>query len=582
MPHDAPLITTIVVGIGFAFLFGAIAARLRISPLVGYLLAGLVVGPYSPGFVADQALAGQLAEIGVILLMFGVGLHFSWKDLLSVGSIAIPGALAQIAVATFLGWVLAEILGWSMVSAFVFGLALSVASTVVLLRALQERHLLDSERGRIAVGWLVVEDIAMVLALVLLPALAGGTGGQGSVLIADKVAAWLGWGLGGVIALTLGKVVAFVVLMMVVGRRVIPWLLHVIAHMGSRELFRLAVLAIALSVAFGAAMLFGVSLALGAFFAGMVLSESALSQQAAQETLPLRDAFAVLFFVSVGMLFDPAELIRQPLSMLGVLFIVLFGKSAAAFVIVRLFGHPVGTALTISASLAQIGEFSFILAELGVRLGVLPEEGRNLILAGAILSILLNPLAFLMCEKLNLRLNPVVPDAESAPEDSSPHPAIPPTALSGHVVVVGGGAVGGHVIDALKQRRLPFLVVEESEVLVERLRGEGMEVVLGNAADPELLAAVNLPGARQLVVAIPQAFEAGQVVEQARALNPDLEIVARAYSGPETAHLKDLGADVVVTGTREVGIAIVAQLVHAEEPPTEAQIAEAGFFGAFI
>jgi CPA2 family monovalent cation:H+ antiporter-2 len=580
MPHDAPLIFTIVAGIGLAFVFGALAARLRISPLLGYLLAGVVVGPHTPGIVADQAMAGQLAEIGVILLMFGVGLHFSWKDMLSVGSIAVPGALAQIAVATFLGWGMAEVMGWGMTSAFVFGLALSVASTVVLLRALQERHMLDSERGRIAVGWLVVEDIAMVLALVLLPALAGGASGPGGDLLADKLAAYLGFGLGGVILITLGKVAAFVALMMLVGRRVIPWLLHVIAHMGSRELFRLAVLAVALSVAFGASVLFGVSLALGAFFAGMVLSESALSQQAAQETLPLRDAFAVLFFVSVGMLFDPAELLRQPLPVLGVLFVVLFGKSAAAFAIVRLFRHPVSTALTISASLAQIGEFSFILAELGVRLGVLPEEGRNLILAGAILSILLNPLAFLLSDRLRRSLEPAAEPGTAAPEPS--RPAIPLTGLSGHVAVIGGGAVGGHVAAELRRRGVPCLVVEESETLADRLRGEGAEVFLGNAADPEMLAALNLPEARRLVVAIPQAFEAGQVVEQARALSPGLDIVARAYSDPEAEYLKGRGADVVVTGTREVARALVEYLSYAGERPAEDAAAEADSFGAFI
>ncbi len=581
MPHDAPLITTIVVGIGCAFLFGAIAARLRISPLLGYLLAGVVVGPHTPGFVADQALAAQLAEIGVALLMFGVGLHFSWRDLLSVAGVSVLGALAQMVVATAFGSALAWAMGWPLQQGLVFGLALSVASTVVLLRALQERHIIDSDRGRIAVGWLVVEDIAMVLVLVLLPALAGMMGGVAPLTAGDWLTSRLGLsvGVGGVIALTLGKVAAFVVLMMVVGRRVIPWVLHIVAHMGTRELFRLAVLAIALSVAFGAAMLFGVSLALGAFFAGMVLSESALSQQAAQETLPLREAFAVLFFVSVGMLFDPASLWRDPLPILGVLAIVMVGNALTAYAVVSRLGHPPATSLMLAAGVGQIGEFSFILADLGIRLELLPPRARDLVLAGAILSILFNPLAFLVCERLRARRETPL---ESAPEEAPARPAVPPTALSDHVVVVGGGAVGGHVIDALKGRRLPFLVVEESELLVERLRGEGMEVVLGNAADPDLLAAVNLPGARQLVVAIPQAFEAGQVVEQARALNPELEIVARAYSVPETAHLKGLGADVVITGTREVGNAIVARLIHADEPPTEAQIAEAGFFGAFI
>ncbi len=380
MPHQTPLLTAIVVGIGIAFLLGALANRLRISPLVGYLLAGVVVSPHTPGFAADQSLVNQLAEIGVILLMFGVGMHFSFKDLLSVRAIAIPGALGRMAVGTLLGMGLAWLLGWNMAGGFVFGMALSVASTVVLLRALQERHLLDSEWGRIAVGWLIVEDLAMVLALVLLPGLAAlfHDGDAGMRINAHGVPQIVE-----TVAITLGKVAAFVVLMLVVGRRVIPWILHYVAHTGSRELFRLAVLAIALGVAYGAAELFDVSFALGAFFAGMVLAESELSQQAANETLPLRDAFAVLFFVSVGMLFDPQILVRDPWAVLATLFIILIGKSVVAFLIVLAFRHPVHTAATIAVSLAQIGEFSFILATLGIDLGLMPERGRDLILAGA-------------------------------------------------------------------------------------------------------------------------------------------------------------------------------------------------------
>ncbi|RVA21720.1 sodium:proton antiporter, partial [Mesorhizobium sp. M7D.F.Ca.US.004.03.1.1] len=397
MPHDTPLIATIVAGLGLAFVFGALANRFRIPPLVGYLVAGVLVGPNTPGFVADAGLANELAEIGVILLMFGVGLHFSLKDLLSVRAIAVPGAIVQIGFATALGAGLSWMLGWSMGAGLVFGLALSVASTVVLLRALQERRMIETERGRIAVGWLIVEDLAMVLALVLLPALAGVLGGQEQ---ADAHASSLlslpaSYGIWGVVGITLAKVAAFVVVMLVVGRRVIPWILHYVAHTGSRELFRLAVLAIALGVAFGAAKLFGVSLALGAFFAGMIMSESELSHRAAEESLPLRDAFSVLFFVSVGMLFDPFSLISNGWPILATLAIIVIGKSLAAFVIVVAFGYPLATALMISASLAQIGEFSFILAELGVGLKLLPEQGRDLILAGAILSIVLNPLMFL-------------------------------------------------------------------------------------------------------------------------------------------------------------------------------------------
>ncbi|MBN2752209.1 MAG: Kef family K(+) transporter [Rhodospirillaceae bacterium] len=574
MPHASPLISTIVVGIGLAFVLGALAARLKVSPLVGYLLAGIVVGPYSPGFVADQTLAPQLAEIGVVLLMFGVGLHFSWKDLLSVARVAVPGALSQMVVATALGTALALAMGWTLGQGVVFGLALSVASTVVLLRALQERHILDCERGRIAVGWLVVEDIAMVLVLVLLPVVADSLGGKAPASAGGWLAETLGLGFGGVLALTLGKVVAFALLMMGVGRRVIPWLLHTVVHMGSRELFRLAVLTIALTVAFGAAELFGVSLALGAFFAGMVLSESELSQRAAEETLPLRDAFAVLFFVSVGMLFDPSALLRDPGSILGVLMIVMVVNGLVAHAVISRLGYAPETAWMLAAGVGQIGEFSFILMDLAVRLEVLPERARDLILAGAMLSILLNPVLFLAVERVLSRREK---DSPSVVSEVAPRVLVPRTTLSGHVVVIGGGAVGSRVLELLKIRGLPLLVIEESDIKVERLRGEGVEVILGNAADPNVLAAANLEAARQLVVAIPQAFEAGQVVKQARTTNPRLEILSRAYSDVETERLQELGADIVVTGVREVANAMARYLASGEVPPVfEAEVVEDG------
>lgn len=559
MLHETPLITTVVAGIGLAFLFGVLANRLRVPPLVGYLLAGILVGPFTPGFVADQSLAPQLAEIGVILLMFGVGLHFSLKDLLSVGAIAVPGAIVQIAVATLMGLGLAVLMDWSLPAGLVFGLALSVASTVVLLRALQERRLVDTERGRIAVGWLIVEDLAMVLALVLLPALAGLVNGGSAVPEPDWITRKLDLGLVGVLLLTLAKVGAFVAFMLIVGRRVIPWTLHRVAHMGSRELFRLAVLAIALGVAFGAAELFGVSLALGAFFAGMVLSESELSHQAAQETLPLRDAFAVLFFVSVGMLFDPMSLLRNPLLIAGTLFIILFGKSVVAFLIVLAFRHPVGTALTISASLAQIGEFSFILAELGGRLGLLPPEARTVILGGAILSIMVNPLMFAAVKWLRPRME----KPQSQPETPPAVVVEPlrPTTQEDHVVLVGYGRVGSLVAEALKAQGTSFVVIEDGETALARLRNDAVETIAGNAAKPEILRAANLTQARQVVVAIPNAFEAGQVVQQARAVNPALSIIARAHSDSEVEHLTALGADQVVMGEREIARGIIDRMV---------------------
>jgi monovalent cation:H+ antiporter-2, CPA2 family len=557
MLHHTPLIATIVVGLVLAFIFGAIAHRLRLSPLVGYLLAGVAVGPHTPGFVADSSLAAELAEIGVILLMFGVGMHFSLKDLLSVRAIAIPGAIAQILLATLLGAGLAWMLGWSLGAGIVFGLALSVASTVVLLRALQERHLIDTERGRIAVGWLIVEDLAMVLALVLLPALAGlletsDRQASANALAASDILLTL--------VITLGKVAAFVALMLIVGRRVIPWVLHYVAHSGSRELFRLAVLAIALGIAYGAANIFEVSFALGAFFAGMVLSESELSHQAAAESLPLRDAFAVLFFVSVGILFDPLIIVQDPLPVLATLAIILIGKSLAALGIVLAFRHPLATALMISASLAQIGEFSFILANLGVDLGMLPERGRDLILAGAILSILANPAFFAAVHRLRFTREREAAGDKAAAESPVARD-ISATALTDHAVIVGFGGVGSRVGNALRDRGVAILAIEDNDDIVGRLRGSGIEAIAGNAAAPEVIAAANLAKARWCFVAVPNAFEAGQIIEQARTMNPNLPIIARAHSDSEVDHLQKLGASVTIMGEQEIARAMVEHAV---------------------
>ncbi|WP_428685815.1 YbaL family putative K(+) efflux transporter [Reyranella sp.] len=535
--HQTPLIATIAAGLMLAFVLGLIAQRLRVQPLVGYLLAGVLVGPYTPGFTADPALATELAEIGVILLMFGVGLHFSLKDLLSVARIAIPGAIGQIAVATLMGATLSWALGWPPLAGFVFGLALSVASTVVLIRALQERHILETHRGRIAVGWLVVEDLAMVLALVLLPALAVATAGNG--VPATRILFTL--------LITLAKVSIFVAIMLIVGRRVIPWLMHFTAHTGSRELFRLAVYAIALGVAYGAAHLFGVSFALGAFFAGMVLGESDLSQRAAEEAIPLRDAFAVLFFVSVGMLLDPAVFVEHPLAVIATIAIIIVGKSVAAYVIVRAFGHSRSTAFTVSASLAQIGEFSFILIGIGIGLGMVPRESRDLILAGAIVSIMLNPLIFTLLERLGQEKS-----AEPAARHDEPETALTPTTLTGHDIVVGYGRVGSLVGAGLRGDGARMIVVEASDAGVARARSDGAEVFTGNAAEPAIIAALNLAGARRLYVTIPEAFEAGQIVQQARAANPGLDILARAHSSATVEHFEKLGANLIVLGETEI------------------------------
>ena len=591
MAHATPLISTIVVGLVLAFIFGAIANRFRLPPLVGYLVAGIIVGPNSPGFVADVEIANELSEIGIILLMFGVGLNFSLKDLMSVQAVAIPGSLGRIVLGTLMGMALAWALGWSLMAGIIFGLALSVASTIVLLKAFQDRHLLDSDRGRIAVGWVIVEDIAMVLALVLIPAFAELAGADTAAVPSDPFVSFVerlaggDIGVGGAVAVTVIKLAAFVGFMFVVGRRLIPMVLHFTAHTGSRELFRLAVLAIALGVAAGSAYLFGVSLALGAFFAGMILSESELSHRAAQETLPLRDAFSVLFFVAVGMLFDPMVLVTHPLPVLATLFIILVAKTVVGYFLIVIFQRPIGTALTVSAGVAQIGEFSFILATLGITLGILPEEGRDLILAGAIISIILNPAMFWLADILRPRLEERFPGhAHLAPVEAAtgtpvepeivapsaePAPAVVPpeeedehgTALTAHTILAGYGRVGTVIGEGLLAAGIPFVLIEDAEGRVAAARRAGIEVIEGNAATSRALALANVEGATTIIIAIPNAFEAGQATEQSRKHNPAIRIVARAHSDEEETHLTHLGADVVVMGEREIGLGML-ELLH--------------------
>jgi len=556
MPHAAPLIATIVGGLGLAFVFGTVADRLRVSPLIGYLLAGIAVGPFTPGFVADAGLAPQLAEIGVILLMFGVGLHFSLKDLLSVRAIVLPGAVLQVAASALLGFGIGWGIGIGTAGAIVFGIALSIASTVVLTRALQERRLIDTGRGRIAIGWLVVQDLLMVIALVLLPPLAAvrGAGTIDTAALAESL------------AITLGKVVVFVALMLVVGRRAIPAVLHYVAHTGSRELFRLAVLSLSLGVAFAAAELFDVSFALGAFVAGMTLSESELSQQAAEESLPLRDAFAVLFFVSVGMLFDPTILISEPWAICGALLLVVVGNPCLAFAGIRIFGGSFDAALLVGAGLAQIGEFSFILADLGIGLGVVPDRVRQVILATAILSILINPAIFALPGWIRGRRRPAAaePAATPAMEEELPH-----FDMMDHAVLVGYGRVGRLVGPVLREQGWPLLVVETAPDAVEQLNAAGVPVLQGNAADDRVLAAANLAGARLLLVAIPNAFEAGQIVQQARAANPTIDIVARAHFDAEVDHLLQHGANKVIMGEREIARSMLQEAQELQSPPAD-------------
>src|SRR5688572_30665988 len=552
MPHHMPLIATLVAGFGLAFLLGLLANRLRLSPLVGYLLAGVFIGPFTPGFVADQNLAPQLAEIGVILLMFGVGLHFSAAELLAVRAVAVPGAIGQMAIVSLLGGGLAFLLGWSLGAALVFGLALSVASTVAVLRTLQERRLLETERGRITVGWLIIQDLVMVFTLVLLPPLAGLLGGKPVAetrLLGSFVEPQTVWG---VIALTFAKLAAFMAVMLVFGRRLTPWILHYVVHTGSRELFRLAVLAIALGVAYGSAELFGVSFALGAFFAGLILAESQLSQRAAQESLPLRDAFAVLFFVSIGMLVDPTIFVRQPGPVFATFLIIVFGNALAAFGMAYLLRAPLPRAATVAASLSQIGEFSFILAGLGISLNLLPEAGRDFILAGAILSILVNPLMFYVTSRLNSWLSErnKIRAPVSAPERQ--FPVLPATGLSGHAILIGYGRVGRLVAEVLLKNGQPLLVIEEQKEIAHQLRAKGIEVIEANAVDLGLLQAMNVAAARWLISAIPNALESGSIIEEARALNPNLQIIARAHSDEEVEHLTQYGANLVIMGEREI------------------------------
>ncbi|KLN95995.1 YbaL family putative K(+) efflux transporter [Moellerella wisconsensis] len=545
MEHSTPLITTIVGGLVLAYLLGMVAQRLKISPLVGYLAAGVLAGPFTPGFVADTNLAPELAEIGVILLMFGVGLHFSLKDLLAVKAIAIPGAIVQIAAATLLGFGLSMIFGWSVFSGIVFGLCLSTASTVVLLRALEERQLIDSQRGQIAIGWLIVEDLAMVLALVLLPAAAGIMGNNDASI--SELLLELG--------LTIGKVIAFILIMIIIGRRVIPWILSRTASTGSRELFTLCVLVLALGIAYAAVAIFDASFALGAFFAGMVLNESELSHRAAQDTLPLRDAFAVLFFVSVGMLFDPIILIQQPLAVLAVLAIIIIGKSLAALGIVKLFGHSRRTALTISVSLAQIGEFAFILAGMGMTLGVLDKEAQNLVLAGAIVSIMLNPLLFSLLDKYLERTETI---EEQLLEETLEEETQIPVDICGHAVIIGYGRVGAMLADKLRRKNIPLVVVEDTRAKFEELAENGFSAILGNGANKEIVALARVECAKTLLLTIPNGYEAGEIVANAKELNPGLSVIVRAHYDDEVSYIKERGADHIIIGEHEIAKAMAA------------------------
>ncbi len=558
MHHDVTLIATVAAGFGLALVLGLLAVRVRLPALVGYLVAGVAIGPFTPGFVADSGIAAQLAEIGVMLLMFGVGLHFSFGDLLAVRRIAVPGALVQMGMATALGAGLATVWGWPWGGALVFGLCLSVASTVVLLRALEAHGGVETTDGRIAVGWLVVEDLAMVIVLVLLPAVSGLLGG-------DVPAGAAGTSLWSALGLTLLQVIAFVLVMLGVGRRVLPWLLWHVSRSGSRELFTLAVVASAIGIAFAAAQLFHVSFALGAFFAGTVLRESEFSHRAAEESLPLREAFAVLFFVSVGMLFDPAVLVDRPLQVLATVAIVVFGKSLAAMALVLLFRYPMGSALRVSASLAQIGEFSFILAALGTSLGLLPAEGMSLVVAAALISIAVNP--FLMASAAPLAGRLASHFGISGRLDAEPDPLARLPAdtgaslLAGQVVLVGHGRVGSKIADSLRRSGIPFVVADRNRECVERLRELGTAAVSGDAADPEVLVQAHVARAALLVLAIPDTVGLDRMVQTARTLNPSIEIVIRSHSDEESRLLREAGVGRVFSGDEELARSMITHIL---------------------
>ena len=562
MEHDLTLITTIASGFGLALVLGVIAERCKLPALVGYLLAGILIGPATPGFVADVSIASQLSEIGIMLLMFGVGLHFSINDLMSVKRIALPGAVIQMTISTLLGILLVNWWGWSFGEGLIFGLALSCASTVVLLKALESRGILASMNGKIAVGWLVVEDLVTVLVLVLMPPLAAILGGVNSENVTTPLWQMIGF--------TLLQVTGFIVLMLVVGKRLLPWILWHVAKTGSRELFTLSVISTAIGIAYGATMLFSVSFALGAFFAGMVMRESEFSHRAAEESLPLRDAFAVLFFVSVGMLFEPSILMTKPLSVIAVVAIIIFGKSIAAMAITLVLRYPLNTALTVAASLAQIGEFSFILGALGVSLGILPKEGMSLILAGALISIAINPLVFSFIKPFKKWVLSVSETARKYEYRIDKFAELPMSTegkyLEGQVVLVGYGRVGKRIAKDLTDCNIPFVVAEQNREIVEDLRKKGVAAISGDASDPTLLVQAHIANAAMLVIAIPDTINIRKMCEIAKTLRPEIQIVIRTHNEDESKLLRSESVGKVFYGEEELANGMSKFIVEQFKP----------------
>jgi CPA2 family monovalent cation:H+ antiporter-2 len=553
--HSYDLILTLASGFSAALVLGYLTHRIGLSPIVGYLLAGTLVGPYTPGYVADAGLAEQLAEIGVILLMFGVGLQFHIEELLAVRRVAVPGAIAQSAVATVLGAALAVAFGWTWSAGLVFGMALAVASTVVLIRVLSDNNDLHTQAGHIAVGWLVVEDLFTVIALVLLPALFGPK--------ADEQSVWVALGL------TALKVSALVAFTAVVGTRVIPRVLDYVAETRSRELFTLAVLAMALGIAVGSALVFSVSMALGAFLAGMVVGRSEYSMRAASEALPMRDAFAVLFFVSVGMLLNPEALLTSPGLVLGALAIVLVGKPAVALVLVWAMRYPFRSALTVAIALAQIGEFSFILASLGRDLGILSPESTNVLVAASIVSIVLNPVAYRTIRPIEKwliarpRLWALFNRDANVADDLKASPAAPGAAdPQHHAVVVGYGPTGRAVVRLLRDNGITPTVIDLNIETVRALRQDGIDGIYGDATRTDTLEAAGIARSGSLILGSAGMANSADVIRMARAVNPGIQVLARASYLRDVPSLKAAGANRVYSGEGEVAVAFVEDLLH--------------------
>lgn len=548
MAPDVSLISTVAAAFGVALVLGFVAERFKVPSLVGYLLAGVLIGPATPGFVADAHIASQLSEIGIMLLMFGVGLHFSPQDLWSVKKIAVPGALIQMGATTAAGLWLGWLWNWSLGGALILGLSLACASTVVLLKALEARGQLDTMNGRIAVGWLVVQDLVTVLALVLLPPLAGVLGDANGP-VADKPL-WMTLGK------TLLEVGAFMALMFIVGKRALPWFLWQVAKTGSRELFTLAVVATAIGIAFGATTFFGVSFALGAFVAGVVMRESEYSHRAAEETLPLRDAFSVLFFVSIGMAVNPNILVDHPFKVMLVVSIAIFGNLIAALTVVLALKYPLNTALSIAVSLGQIGEFSIILAGLGLGLGLLHSDGVSLILAAVLMSISLNSFLFSAIEPLRRWVLRKSAMARRLEMRQDPFAELPLSTdrkfLEGQVVLVGYGRVGRRIAQAMDARNIPYVVVEQNRGVVEGLRKAGRAAVSGSAAEPEVLIQAHIAQAAMLVVATPDSLHFRAMADTARTLNPGIEIILRSHSEDDTVLLTNEGIGTVFFGEEEL------------------------------